>query len=688
MGAVSTARRPRTGIDLRRLAIPANIEAGLAFGCGVTTIVIVAGSVALAITDNRLEDIVSAAAVVALALTGSVVVSHRPGHRLGWLFIAAGLCMAFEAGSIAYARHTLEVAPDSLPAGREAAWLAGWFPLATNGLLFAVLPLLFPDGALVSRRMRPALWAGAAFIVFGTIGNAFLQQPVEGLTNQPNPFAIEPLRPRFSVLIAASGLCLVVAVAGGIVSLVLRWRRAEGDERQQLKWFVAGLLPAAFGVLVVHNFISVALGDLFIGATLPFIPVVLGVAILRYRLYDLDLVINRALVYALLSGLVVAIYLTVVTVLEQIAGNGHGLASQAAATLAAAAAFQPLRSQAQRLVDRLFYGDRARPYDVLARLGQRLELAPVPETVLQGIVDTVAAALRLPSVAIEFREGNDWVTVAHKGESDLAPVVLPMVYQGEAIGRLLVCRRAVGEEFNGDDLRLLADLARQAGVATHAVRVTADLQRSRAALVTAREEERRRLRRDLHDGLGPALAGVTLGLHAARATLQRDTTRAERLLADLEAQVQDAVNDIRRLVYGLRPPALDEVGLVRALQQQASRMESGAGEFIVEIDAPPDGLPGLPAAVEVAAYRIATEAMTNASRHALARVCRIALTLNGGLEVRVSDNGTGLPEGAVAGVGLTSMQERAAELGGSLSIESSGSGTTIVALLPLPNADD
>jgi signal transduction histidine kinase len=210
------------------------------------------------------------------------------------------------------------------------------------------------------------------------------------------------------------------------------------------------------------------------------------------------------------------------------------------------------------------------------------------------------------------------------------------------------------------------------------------LQRSRAELITAREEERRRLRRDLHEGLGPTLAGVSLGLHAARTHVRTAPDEAEALLDTLEAQVEQAVADVRRTVYGLRPPALDEFGLVRAVQLHAARFDGTQGGLRVVVDSPPEGLGVLPAAVEVAAYRIATEALTNVARHAQAQTCTVRLSLNGALEVEVTDDGRGFAAEPDVGVGLAAMRERAAELGGTLSLERPETGARVRARLPIP----
>ena len=664
----------------RRLALP-SIQSQIAVLAAGGAVAITVLWLTLAALDHQLSDAVIALAAASFALMGAVLAVKRAAPAVGWILVLAGLSMASLGGSLEYARHTLEVSPGSLPAGDFAAWLSSWFPLVTNGLLFAVLPQIYPDGRLVSKKWRISLAGGIAFIILAATGNAFAPEQLEGLTNTANPYAITSLKPAFDLFILLSVPAGLLGVAGGIGSLVVRWRRTRGDERQQINWFIVGTLPAAIGAIVIHSFDATA-GNIWLSLTLPLVPIALGVAVLRYRLYDLNFFVNRAIVYALLSGAVVAIYLVVVTTVEWIAGSGRSLPIQAVATLIAAAAFQPLRSRAQGLVDEVFYGQAARPYEALTRLGERLELAPVPETVLTTIVRTVADVLQLPGAAIEFRDGAGWRRAASWGTPGSRPAAFPMVYQGEVIGQLLAGRRASGDEFRPRDVRLLTDLARQAGVAAHAVQVTDDLLHSRAALVTAREEERRRLRRDLHDGLGPALAGVTLGLHAVRSTMRRDADASDELLTQLESQMEEAVRDIRQLVYGLRPPALDEVGLVRALQQQAARLEGSAGLTII-VQATPPGLAQLPAAVEVAAYRIALEAMTNTVRHAHASVCAVDIILNGKLELIVTDNGSGIDKNAATGVGLHSMRERAAELGGVIEIGSSHAGTRVHAALPL-----
>ena len=335
------------------------------------------------------------------------------------------------------------------------------------------------------------------------------------------------------------------------------------------------------------------------------------------------------------------------------------------------------------------YGERDTPYRVISRLGQRLEATLAPDAVLPTIVETVAHALKLPYAAIALEQEGELVRVASYGSPKESLTHLPLVYQNEQMGELLLAPRGLGESFTPVDRALLEDLARQTGVAVHTVRLTTDLQcltgelqASRTQLVTMREEERRRLRRDLHDGLGSALTSMTFQLDAASNVLERDPQAARTLLADLKRQTQASIADIRRLVYNLRPPILDEWGLVAALHEQVAQYQLNHVQVCVEA---PVSLPPLPAAVEVAAYRIALEALANVVRHAHASSCIMRLALSDDvLTVEVRDDGEGLPEGYHAGVGISAMRERTAELGGSCAVETiTSGGTRVCARLPL-----
>jgi signal transduction histidine kinase len=258
------------------------------------------------------------------------------------------------------------------------------------------------------------------------------------------------------------------------------------------------------------------------------------------------------------------------------------------------------------------------------------------------------------------------------------------VYQREEIGRLVLSPRAPGEAFSDADRNLLEDLARQAEVAVHAVRLTSDLQHSRERLVSTREEERRRLRRDLHDGLGAQLAGLNVQAGALRRLIPRDPDAADDLVVELREELRSAITDIRRLVYDLRPPALDDLGLLEALRRLAEHYGSEDEQLSVTVEAPED-LPNLPAAVEVAVYRITQEALTNVARHARAKRCVVRLAVNDDVGLEIIDDGVGIPKERGAGVGLSSMRERASELGGNCVVEAAPKGgTQVLVRLPLP----
>jgi signal transduction histidine kinase len=431
------------------------------------------------------------------------------------------------------------------------------------------------------------------------------------------------------------------------------------------------------------------LGIIISDITLIGVVVAAGIAILRYRLYDIELIINRTLVYGALTLSTMAIYVFIVGYLASLFQARDRSVVAFLVTGLVAVVFQPLRERLQRGVNRLMYGERDDPYAVLSRLGRRLEATLSPEATLPTVVETVAQALKLPYVALALKRNDELEIAASYGLPVDDPIRLPLIYQSETTGELILAPRTRGDSFTPAEQRLLQDIALQAGVAAHSLRLTDDLrqladdlQRSRERLVTAREEERRRLRRDLHDGLGPQLASLMLKLDAARNLLMRDPAAADTLLIDLKAQTQVAIADIRRLVYDLRPPALDEFGLVGALREHADAYDRSNG-LAVSVDAPGE-LPILPAAVEVAAYRIALEALTNVSRHAHAHECTLRLTLNGGLQLEITDDGVGQPQAFQAGVGLASMRERAAELGGTCVVEGRpGGGTCVLVQLPL-----
>ncbi|MBX3635061.1 MAG: hypothetical protein KF683_06695, partial [Rubrivivax sp.] len=521
------------------------------------------------------------------------------------------------------------------------------------------------------------------------------------------------------------GFLWLLTMGLAIYAQIYRYRRMSTlTERQQTKWVVSGFTFWMAGVVLlsIPHTLSfhlppgqptpwwVSVSSALWGLSLVILPVSLTIAVWRYRLWDIDAIINRTLVYGSLTAIVVGIYMLVVGALGLLLHVRGSLFISLLGTGLVALLLQPLRERLQRAVNRLMYGERDDPYAVLSRLAQRLEATLETDNLLETIAETVAQALRLPYVAIALNEGGHFKTVAeHRAGqgaerraivAEAGALTLPLVHQAEVIGQLIVAPRTPGEGFSPADQRLLADIAHQAGVAAQAARLAADLQRSRERLVTSREEERRRLRRDLHDGLGPTLASHSFQLEEALELLAGDTASgaapdpvaATALLRDLKTQTQAMVADIRRLIYQLRPPALDELGLLGALQIQAAKLAGANQTLRIAVAATPAVLLPLPAAVEVAAYHIVLEALTNVTRHARAHTCHVYLAVSAGqpktLEITIIDDGLGLPSQLQAGVGLISMRERAEELGGACLVEAGATGGTRVrARLPLSSPE-
>jgi signal transduction histidine kinase len=542
---------------------------------------------------------------------------------------------------------------------------------------------LFPDGRLVPRWTRFVALA----LVLGVASEIVFPEAPFVVSNWPAPLFL-------SFMLG----CLFTSV----FAQVYRYKRVSGPvERQQIKWVVLGFAAALAGFLGTIFFGEVLFslvrsgtpGEIF-GTTLItvfmlIIPLSIALAILRYRLFDIDLLINRALVYGALTACVVFVYVFVVGYLGEVFRANNSLLVSLVATGIVAVLFAPLRDRLQRGVNHLMYGERDDPYEVISRLGERLEGTLAPEAVLPTVTQTVREALKLPYPAIALGEGEALAVAAENGSPVKAPLRLPLFYQREKVGELRLALRTPGEGFTPADRRLLDNLTRQAGIAVHAVRLTTDLQRSRERLVTTREEERRRLRRDLHDGLGPTLGSLPLKLDVAGDLVEQDPVAARELLRGLKEQSQSAVADIRRLVYELRPPALDELGLVGAIREIAAQYTRNGLRVSVEA---PEELPLLPAAVEVAAYRIAQEALTNVARHATASECVVSVALDraaGALNVEIQDDGSGIPPRRARGVGLSSMRERAGELGGGFVVESPATGGTFVrATMPFASHDE
>jgi len=630
------------------------------------------------------------------AAVGGLILSRHPRNIIGWLFIATSFLAGLSALNDGYAAYQSLNASGEIPGLAWIDWIRrwAWMPISLLPTMFVFLH--FPYGRYPGRRWALVAWCAYLGLLGTVLSLAFHPGSIWDLPS-PNRFRIPGAGTLFETTLYLSMAILSIGFLGSLLALGLRFRRSKGIEREQMKWlvfavavYISGsiLAAAAPAVFPISEALASELLLLVTSLGVATIVVAVGVAILRYRLYDIDLVINRTLVYGALTAIVFSVYLLVV--------GGLGLLFQASGNLGqslvgvgiVAVVVQPVRDQLQRAVNRLMYGARDDPYAALSQLGQRLENTLAPDKVLSTIVETVAQSLKLPYAAIlldvpadSANPGNASSILASHGTPTEERLSVPLAYQGENVGALLVGPRR-GEGFSTADRRLLDDLARQAGVTVHAVRLTTELQRSRERLVSTREEERRRLRRDLHDGLGSQLAALHLQIDTLRKLIPTEPTTAQEIALELRDEIHEAVSDIRRLVYELRPPALDELGLAGAIRALAAQCSSNDG-LQVTVEAP-EPLPPLSAAVEVAVYRIAQEALTNVVHHARARRCVIHIGLNQDLLLEIIDDGQGVPDQPHLGAGLRSMRERAEELGGRCMVRNTQPhGTQISVQLPL-----
>jgi two-component system NarL family sensor kinase len=624
--------------------------------------------------------VVRVAAGAGLLAVGALMLAHLPRHPLSWIFCSSGLGIEVAVAGNQYAVYSHFVR--ALPAGEWAGWLGEWvsFPIV---LVPGAALLLFPDGRLPGRRWRTALWCGlAGGVMVGLNGALGIG---EDLAFQGNPFLSDATARALGDPFGLGWGLMLIAAACGIAAIAKRRRTASAGEHEQLRLLGRGavIVSLAFLACAVVSIVAPAAFDFGAVAalsSLSVLAVLMGVAILRHRLYGLDVYVDRAMVLTGTTLVLGALYVAAVVLVGRLFDEPVELGAAVPATVLVAVAFHPLRDRLQRSVNRLLHGQRDEPYAAISQLGRRLGEAIDPAQVLPVMAETIADALRLPYVAVELAGSP---AAVHGAPAAGVALRLPLVHAGEHVGTLVLGARAHGVPLSVADRQLLEDFARRASAAANAVGLSLEVQRSRERLVTAREEERRRLRGDLHDGLGPTLAGAVLTIDAARRVLATDPAAADALLDRAAASVEGTVADVRRVVYALRPPALDQLGLIGALRQQAATLRTGDPQLEIDVDAP-EPVPPLGAAVEVAAYRIAQEALTNVTRHARARHASITITVGDVLALTIADDGCGLPAHHRTGVGLTSMRERATELGGTFAISRAANGGTVLTVrLPL-----
>ena len=652
----------------------------------------------------QMDDLAQIAVVLQIATLGAFIVLRAANRRIGWLMLAASFTLAIVNFTSEYSLHALLVVPQAnLPMGLLAGWVQDLWPIAFM-MLFS-LPFLFPDGNLPSRRWQAIFWFHTAAWSLFIIVFAFGQRPLTNVflefeTRLSNPFGIIP----GSTMLYDTAFVALVAfsIVMGAASTIYRWRSAGGEVRQQIKWvlFSSLLMLMTLAVSLVNTILWEGFGiDLGLDKILPVamnlsllgLLAALGIAVLKYRLFDIDLIINRTLVYGALTLIIVLGYIFLVSGLGVLLPVEVGLVPSLIATGILAVLFAPISARLQRGANRLVYGERQQPYEVMRTLGTHLESASGPERVMPAIAETLARSLKFPYVSISLKRAGDITIAAEYGSRRQDAVDLPLYYQADLIGYLSLCPRDGETEVAEQDRELLHQIALWLGPVAHASTLARELRQSHTRLVAAQAEERRRLYRDLHDGLGPALASQTFRFDHALEMLPDNPEAVIKILHDLKKQTQGLVLEIRRLVYALRSSTLDELGLLGSLQEAIVGFQGSVDGLQIILEGDEQTLRQLPAAHEQAAERIALEALTNVVRHANADCCRIVLEIQTQplplLQIIVEDDGWGQQPVNSSGVGIASMIKRAESLGGSVQFERNRPhGTRVVARLPLPDS--
>ncbi|HEY9289407.1 MAG TPA: sensor histidine kinase [Candidatus Dormibacteraeota bacterium] len=627
---------------------------------------------------------------------GALIALRRPGNRVGWLVIAIGMTACFIDLPRLYAG--LAVYADwSLPGALWLYWFSQFAWIMLFGEILVLLPLIFPDGRLLGPRWRWPIGLFAITVVLGFIGSL---DPA-ATSPLPNPAAIHGLPRNLSqaaygwpFLISFFGACILA-----VASLVVRYRRGGDQERQQVKWLLAAVV-----LLLVALIVQILVPALQNSPLMPLaassIPVAIGIAVLRYRLYDIDLIINKALVYGGLAAVITAAYLLIVIGVGAFVGSRNQLAVSVVTTLVIALTFHPLRERTQRLANRLVYGRRSTPYETLSQFSEHLSQTFSQEDILDRMSRVLAQATGAERGEVWVRRGSRLLLASSSpalngdrpAELPMPNGVLPamerdqvvaVTHQGELLGALAVIKKR-GETMNAVEQKLVTDLAAQAGLVLKNVGLNRelmarldDLRASRQRLVAAQDDERRRLERNLHDGAQQHLVALKVNLALAEAAAQPET-KVRSMLGQLKADADEALNTMRELARGIYPPLLASDGLAAALQAQIRRVP-----IPVELDA--GEIARQPREVESAVYFCCLEALQNIAKYAHASKARVQLSIDDGqLVFRVTDDGDGFDTRSLkAGSGLENMRDRVDALGGTLQVISEpGRGTIVEGRVP------
>jgi signal transduction histidine kinase len=642
-------------------------------------------------------DVFEELTVIAAPVVGFVLTSRRPANTIGWIFLAIGLLAGVGFFSQDYGWYGVVGAPGSVPAARPAIWLANWIWLVVAAG-FALVLLLFPTGQLPSRRWRPAAWFVAVVLAVQTAGFAVRASRVWRDPFAPQSQGWNPgLHTALLVLWPAATM-----VAGA--ALIARFTRSSGEERLQLKWC------AAAAALVVVTIIPLALVPQISSsadtsaAVIPPLKVLfclamvswfvaIAVATLKYRLYEIDIVISKAVQYGTLAVFISAVYAGLVAGIGTLAGDRGSPLLSAIAAVVVAVTFHPVQQRTSRLANRIVYGRRASPYQVLSEFARRIG-GGYAHDVLAQMAAAVATGTGAKRVVVWLRVGDELRAGAASDGSTAEPIPVgghqlptlpdtdfgaPVLYQGELLGAISI-RMPRDEPLNGAAEQLVVDVASQAGLALSNAGLIEDLRASRQRLVAAQDEARRRIERNLHDGAQQDLVALAIKLRLASSVLEEDAAEAKELLGELQEDAAGALRNLRDLARGIYPPLLADRGLVAALRAQADK-----STIPVMLDA--DGVGRFGQDIEAAVYFCCLEALQNIGKYAAAAEVRICMAArDGSLQFTVSDNGAGYDAGRTPmGSGQRNMADRLAALDGRLEVRSvPGQGTIVSAHLPLP----
>jgi len=642
------------------------------------------------------SDVISVFPILAFATVGALVAWYQPRNLVGWLLIATAFAATFLISPKLYAGLAIDLGWKWLPAPDWIYWIGQFSWIAVFQLFLVLLPLYYPDGRLPGRRWRVLLWASALTVLIAFVTAL---DPASAPTGVANPMGIRALAGVSNLLFLPFLFVFLGTSLAAVLSLVMRYRRGSTQDRHQLKWLMAAaaLLLLAFAVQVT---VPAFQNDFLIPLVAPALPIAVGIAILRYRLYDIDFIINKALVYGGLAAVITGVYILIVINIGALIGGSQRLWLSLLSTAVIALAFQPLRQRAQRLANRLVYGRRATPYETLSQFSEHLSETYSHEDILDRMSRILAQGTGAERAEVWVRSGprlvlasasppsTEPVTPVAMQNGTLPPMprdtVVPVSHQGELLGALAVDKKR-GENLNNVEQKLISDLAGQAGLVLKNVGLNRellarldDLRASRQRLVTAQDEERRRLERNLHDGAQQHLVALKIKVGLAEAAAEPES-KARPILAQLKHDADEALDNLRELARGIYPPLLASDGLQAALASHVRRLA-------IPVNLRVDDVRRQPREVEGAVYFCCLEALQNVVKSAQASAVDLRISAeNSMLTFRVEDDGKGFDPGTVTrGSGLQNMRDRLEALGGSLEVRSApGHGTTVVGKIPL-----